>query len=161
MAFCPKCREEYIDGIEVCEKCMTRLAEKAEIEKIGQEEIETAYKTYKGRNEILLVSSTSMVELAYIGSMLDSEGIKYIAVEKDIGQYLTIRQGRSYLGKSIYVAENDYDRASEIASSYSVEFIDEPEFKDSVGVTRDYQKAFSIFFWIWLVICLMLGMAPG
>ena len=63
--FCPKCKYEYVDGINICGDCGTELVEELPIEKFEYVELTTIAET----NDLGLI--------AIAKSILDSEGIKY------------------------------------------------------------------------------------
>ena len=68
--------------------------------------------------EVLLVNTLGVVELNYISSMLEQENIQFRVVEEGVGQYLTILHGRSFVGMSIYVKKEDFEKAHEIVESF-------------------------------------------
>ena len=63
--FCPKCKYEYVDGINICSDCGTELVEELPIEKFEYVEFTTIAET----NDLGLI--------ALAKSILGSEGIKY------------------------------------------------------------------------------------
>lgn len=111
--WCKKCRGEYIEGITTCPKCGIALTEEPQIT-IDKIKKKTKKSVSANIKETFLVNTSSMVKLAYVTSQLNKMAIKYRVLEKDAGQYLSIRHGRSYMGKSVYVEEDRIKEASEV-----------------------------------------------
>ena len=76
-------------------------------------------------DEVLLVTIDNQVQYVYITSQLENENIPYRVMERDVGQYLTIYFGISYMGKTIFVDKCNFERADEIAKSMEVKEIEE------------------------------------
>lgn len=137
MPWCPKCRTEYREGFTHCNDCGAKLVD--EVEKKPKEnkgrKIKSS-KIKKERNkqtkieyieEVFLVNVGNEVEIAYITSMLEQEGIAYRIVEEDAGQYLSIIHGRSFFGKDIFVNREYIEKALKIKESYKEHFLPEYE----------------------------------
>lgn len=67
---------------------------------------------------MFLVNLSGPVEISFLTSMLEEQGIPYRLMEADIGQYLSIMQGVSFFGKDVYVSARDLGRAAEIVKVY-------------------------------------------
>ncbi|MEX1378256.1 MAG: DUF2007 domain-containing protein [Eubacteriales bacterium] len=140
MPYCPKCRSEYRDGFTVCEDCDTILV--GELPADGEVPIDYADK-YPEMNEyevevqkeeagkvkpqpslsdeVALTTVDNQVELVYITSELENENIPYRIMERDIGNYLAIYFGTSYMGKTIFVDGKNLEKAKEIVESVYAE----------------------------------------
>lgn len=137
MPWCPQCRCEFEEGKKYCSDCGSELVDTLDLNEEEKKHVmlgkplrkkrgdrANTYKTMfitevdsKPVDEVFLVNVSSRVQLAYITSMLEQEGIAYRVAEEDIGQYLSIRHGRSYLGKNIYVKKDGYKCALGILKS--------------------------------------------
>ena len=82
------------------------------------------------KQEILLENINDIVKFSYITSMLENEKILYRVSSGDVGNYLEILHGRSYLGKNIYVRKVDYHQAKQISGSYASKVLPEHELMD-------------------------------
>ncbi len=161
MAWCPNCSGEYIDGVTTCYKCNVDLVD--EPVEMPAEEIASERNKKPFEKEVFLVNVNSVVELAYITSMLENMNIHFRVIEKDIGQYLSIRHGKSYLGKSIYVEEGQLETAQEADDSFKAQFEKHEEL--DLLVNMDKTKRRRVFAGIVLVIIIFglifFGVAVG
>lgn len=131
MPWCPKCKVEYREGFTHCNDCGAELVNEPENNSKEKKDPPTkSPRINKGQNrktkiklieEVFLVNVGNEVEIAYITSMLEQEGITYRIVEVDAGQYLRIYLGRSYYGYSVLVALQDYEKARTIVNSLKVD----------------------------------------
>ncbi len=117
MPWCPNCKEKY-SGFEKCPECGEALTEEFndKSEDTGQSGME---------DEVFLANISGPVEVSYITSMLEEEGIPYRAEDSDIGLYLEALMGSSYMGKNILVGKKDYKRAAGIVESFKAQTLDE------------------------------------
>jgi len=132
MPYCPKCRMEYRDGFTKCNDCDIDLVEVLNDKEQTQEEKKRAtVGKVKPQpdlgNEVSLVTVDNQVEYVYITSELELQNIPYRVMERDAGQYLTIYMGVSYMGRTIYVDKNDYEKAKGIVDSIKAEFVETGE----------------------------------
>lgn len=159
MAWCKKCKGEYIDGITTCPKCGIALTEEPQID-LEKSKKKPKKNVSASIREMFLVNTSSMVKLAYVTSLLNEMGIKYRVLEKDVGQYLSIRHGRNYIGKSVYVEEYRIKEASEVIDSYMAEVLIEDELKSPIKVSNNKIKAFNtIFIIIFIMNLFVVGVA--
>ncbi len=121
MPWCPVCKVEYLKGFIKCKDCGMDLIDKLE----SRNELHGPAKNdgYENRNgsfcgETLLTNIIDPVELTYLTSMFEDEGIAYRVIDGDVGQYLQIIHGSSFIGKAVFVRKDDYDRAADIYGSY-------------------------------------------
>lgn len=168
MPWCPKCKTEYRDGFTHCNDCGAELVD--ETENRPEEEKDRHARIKKEQKiqtkieyieEALLVNVNNEVETAYITSMLEQEGIAYRMVDEDVGQYLSIVHGRSFLGKNIYVSAEDIDKANKIMDSYKTDVpmnntdIDK---KKNFGIVTVRMVVWSIFL-LGIITLLLFGVS--
>lgn len=112
MPWCPKCREEYIDGIMLCSECEVELVDKLE---------EVVEKEEKYDKEEFLVTVNSLIEAHSIESLLNSNNIPVL--KKSHGAYVTEFSviGTSYSIIDIYVPSKKLELAKEMLESKPVE----------------------------------------
>ena len=108
--FCPECKYEYCDGIEVCPDCGAALVEdlSAETEKKEFNPDEEICKVYTAVDEF---------EAEVVIAKLRAEGIYAMKSFKSTDSYSRIILGRTILGVEIFVAESDLETAMEIIKS--------------------------------------------
>lgn len=126
MPWCPKCGTEYVKGIKECADCGEPLVE----ELGGKAKSEKPGKNGMGDhgNEVFLYNLSGPIELSYIESIFEEEGIPYRLEDSDMGLYLEALMGSSFFGKNVFVGENDFERASAIIESFKAQpVIDESE----------------------------------
>lgn len=116
MPWCPKCNTEYRKGVAVCDDCGAKLVNERDGDKLTDEPFE---------GETLLINVNDPVQLSYITSMLEEQGIPYRVIEEGAGQYLSLIFGKSYYGANIYVGKDDYEKAADILASYKAGTADE------------------------------------
>ena len=150
MAWCRQCKSEYREGITACYKCGVPLVDELTNPEEGKA---GKLKSKPYEREVFLVNVMSIVELTYITSMLDENDIGYRVLEKDAGQYLSIRHGRSYFGKSIYVKESQLKQAKEVVDSYRTQFEKQEELESSIETVKSKKRA--VFSGITLVIIII------
>ena len=139
MPWCPNCKEEYRDGFTVCIECGAELVDELALDsketkrvmqgktvrKIASRDNTYSFEMAELRKEpleeVFLVNVSDTVQLAYITSMLKENGIEHRVIEEDIGQYMSFIFGRSFVGKSLFVAKEDYDEAALIVKSFKAE----------------------------------------
>ena len=111
MPWCPKCRSEYRVGFSVCRDCDTKLVSSLD-ESVQKASADGPFE------ELLLCEIIDAVELSYIMSLLEEAKIPFRIINKDVGQYLKILQGRSFFGTYVYVRSEDHTEALAIVQSY-------------------------------------------
>jgi len=112
MPWCPRCKTEYREEFTNCTECGEKLVKNLNSE-LDESEVTGAVE-----DEVFLANLSGPVEISYITSMLEEQGIPYMLTEADIGQYLSVIQGVSFFGKDVYVSGKDFDRAAEIVKSF-------------------------------------------
>ena len=110
--FCPKCKYEYIPGIEECPDCKEPLVEKLPQAKVEYVELVTVYET----------SDPGLI--AVIKSLLESEGIRHYAKGEDLQNLFglgTFGTGFSPLmgGVEIQVGHQDVEIAKDLLRDIS------------------------------------------
>jgi hypothetical protein len=174
MPWCPKCKAEYIIGFTKCRDCGMELIEKLP-DIVSSDDSDDSAKEQVGLpcnehvEEVLLITTDDLAQFSYITSMLKNEGSIYWVMEQNIGQYTQIVYGLNLYGKSIYVAEYDYERAKEILKSYVPsevpnEAFDIPEDDSADDVIKTFHfrrnlalKLLRLAFYISFLIYLILG----
>ena len=122
MPWCPVCKSEYREGFTVCARCGVELVDELDSDRENiQAEKNSSRQDDIFNGEVLIANINDPVELTYLTSMFKNEGIAYRIIDGDTGQYLQIIHGRSFFGKAIYEGKNDFDRASDIYSSYKAQ----------------------------------------
>lgn len=138
MAWCEKCKGEYIDGIATCPKCGITLTEEPQtnraIRKRQKQKLKRLKEENKNYKEAFLVNTNSLVEFNYITTNLQNMGISYRAIEEGSGQYLSILHGKSFVGSSVYVDEARLDEAKEVLNSLESE---QEEYEPILNNTSD------------------------
>ncbi len=126
MPWCPKCKAEYRKSFTECTECGEPLVAAlsdapAEADTAGAvlEECESF------DDEVFLANLSGPIEISYITSMLEEQGIPYRLMEGDIGQYLSAVQGVSFFGEDVYIAAKNYERAAEIVKSFKEQAVAE------------------------------------
>ncbi len=100
--YCPKCKYEYRDGIELCPDCGCKLTEK---ENDRKKIID--YKSKLCR----IYTAADDFEADIIISKLESEGIFAMKKYKSTDGYNKILLGRTILGVEVFVADFDEEEA--------------------------------------------------
>ena len=103
--FCPKCKYEYRDNIELCPDCNEMLVEKLADEKIEFNPDEKV---------CVLITTADEFEADIIISKLRPEGIYACKQFRASDGYNRIVLGRTILGVDVLVAESDLENAAEI-----------------------------------------------
>lgn len=104
--FCPNCRGEYREGIEVCPACDEVLVEALPTEGFNGDE--RPCRVYTAANEF---------EAEVIIAKLKAEGIYAFKKFKGTDSYNRIVLGRTILGVDVIVGESNSEKACEIIRS--------------------------------------------
>lgn len=126
MPWCPKCGTEYVEGVDKCSDCGVVLAAKPDSEPERAEDGEATLAVSAG-DEVFLCNVSGPVEISYITSVLEEEGIPFLMADSKTGLAMEALMGSSFLGKDIYVGKEDVKRASEIVESFKSEMLSENE----------------------------------
>jgi hypothetical protein len=99
MPFCPKCRTEYIEGTEKCEKCGSTLTDSLpeQDEPVGK--------------PVFLASTDTGVETDMLGARLESAGIPCYIKPHDSDGILQVYMGENNLGADFFVPEDCLEQA--------------------------------------------------
>lgn len=100
--FCPKCKGEFRDGIDVCPLCEVELTNMCK-----EDEPEKAV-------PCLLCTVTNEFEAEVIIAKLRAEGVYAFKKFNGADGYNRILLGRTVLGVDIIVEEKDFEKALEI-----------------------------------------------
>ncbi len=125
MPLCPKCGTEYMNGVKKCADCGSKLVDKTEGN--AEAKAEEPVSAESSGKEVFLCNVSGPVEISYITSVLEEEGIPFWMTDSDPGLYMEALMGSSFMGKDIYVGENDLKRAAEIVESFRAEMLSENE----------------------------------
>ncbi|MFH0931204.1 MAG: DUF2007 domain-containing protein [Candidatus Zixiibacteriota bacterium] len=107
MPYCPKCKTEYNPGIEKCSDCDLPL-----VEKLPEE---TFKETFKDIKYILLRNLPSRLYAEMLKESLQNSGISSIIKGDDIGIMLGSYSTTSPVEVSLWVPEEDWEKANQIA----------------------------------------------
>lgn len=129
MPRCPECGTEYVEGITECADCGVPLVDRSG-GKTEAEEPEGIISNASTGEEVFLCNLSGPIEISYITSVLEEEGIPYLMTNSDPGLYLEALMGSSFMGKDIYVGKDDLKRAAEIVESFRAEVLSENEPED-------------------------------
>ena len=69
-------------------------------------------------NMVLLATAHGNVEMSVLQSILEGEGIPYMANDRGSGGVVRIIAGYSMYGTDIYVSKDVYERAAELLDAY-------------------------------------------
>lgn len=136
MPWCPKCEEEYIEGVKNCSVCNENLIIKPQlsIEDKVQKQAPQFF-----NSDVFLFDTDNQVDFSLTTNALMREGIPFKVLEKGSGQYVRIYLGFNVTGKEVYVAKHDYEHASEICTtilSAKQELSEETDLHDE-GLTQE------------------------
>jgi hypothetical protein len=112
--FCPKCKAEYVQGIERCSDCDVALVERMPVTEAVPEV-----------NLVELLRTPNIIELTVVKSLLDSMGISYV-VQGEEGMHLLPIGPSGFLnpeslGAVICIYQEDLARAQEMLQSAAAE----------------------------------------
>ncbi|WP_432664012.1 DUF2007 domain-containing protein [Wukongibacter baidiensis] len=111
MPWCPKCKAEFREGIEICSDCKTELVDELEEEKIDYDE------------EVFLISVSGEIEANGIEALLKTYDIPVLRKHRDAGGYLNIYMGMSNTGIDLFVPSRVLDEAKEIIENKQEEIL--------------------------------------
>lgn len=113
MPFCPKCKAEYKEGVQICKDCNEKLVETFDTVSEKSEAVSI--------HPIRVAENVGQLDGDSILALLEDSGIPAFAKELGSGSYMRLYMGFSIYGKDIYVAEKDIQKAKEIIDGYFVE----------------------------------------
>ncbi len=117
MAWCPKCRDEYVDGIRVCRTCDAKLVDKLPAEEKQEyksdlnKDIKDYIKKQSLENPALFMETSDNVELTFYLNILDEYEIPYFLADRKTNIYLKVYGVIDTRRKYIYIDEKDNERA--------------------------------------------------
>lgn len=163
MPWCPKCRCDFEEGVRICSDCGSELVDELDLTEkermrvllgkpLGnknEEKPKVVEMHTRSVDEVMLANISDRIEMVYITSLLEQADIAFRVAEEDIGQYMSIVQGRSYMGSCIYVSREDYGRALQVLESLetvlddaAVPEVDKP-FELRTDETAEQEKPFA------------------
>jgi hypothetical protein len=116
MPWCPKCGTEYVEGTAECADCGAALV----AEPVGEPDSKPGGSSPNG-DEVFLCNLSGPVEVSYITSVLEEQGIPYWMTDSEPGLHLEALMGSSFTAKDIYVGKDDFERAAEVVKSFKSE----------------------------------------
>lgn len=131
MPWCPKCKTEFREGIEICSDCKTELVNKIKEEKIEYDK------------EIFLMCVAGEIEANGVESLLRAHDIPVLKKHKGAGGYLEIYMGMSKAGIDLFVPENLLEEARDIVEKTSEEIVTEEitiEDDNTSSFEENYQR---------------------
>ncbi len=103
MPFCPKCRYEYVEGIQRCPDCGETLVDELPEENQGEE-----------FRLVRLHSFPGEVYANMVGEALEHEGIPYLVQKEVLGSSVIVQGATEGAEVSLYVNEEDFEDAEVI-----------------------------------------------
>lgn len=140
MPWCPKCKAEYREGIEICNDCKTELVK--EREELKEEKIDYD-------REAFLISVSGEFEASTIEALLKFYDVPVLRKHRGSGGYLEIYMGMSNTGIDLFVPSRFLEEAKEIIRNELEETIVEDD--DIGGFDERYIKKRRIRTWIALL----------
>lgn len=148
MPWCPKCKTEYEEGVEVCNDC------EADLVKELPQEAPVQYD-----KQALLTTVDNSIQADLIESLLTAYSIPVYKRYKESGAFMEVYMGMSRSGVDIFVPSKLKQKALEIISSQSEslsEDTDIQEDEDSMEqLEEDFQKKRQSRTWLLLLIFLV------
>jgi hypothetical protein len=121
---CPKCKQEYRTGYDICPDCKEPLLEQVtiDIEKI------------EAMDPVKLTSVATEVEAQVLMNLLLHNQISCFKKSKGMGGYMNLYMGYSVYGEDIFVDKADYSLAMEILDSLSdnEDYVIESEYEKEI-----------------------------
>lgn len=142
--YCPKCRTEYRKGFSTCADCNIPLVPDLPSEPLPPPAPEYVKYTdlYSPQNEI---------ELSFLKSILDSEGISYFIRNDNFGSLEVGPHIGLFNAKMIEVQDDQYEKAKELLTDYlekTHQQIEEPLKKYSLFDKIRMVIEFLLFNWV-------------
>ncbi len=79
---------------------------------------------------IRITQVSDSIQLGFVESILESEGIDVTINRKGSGSYLNVYAGFNFQGIDVFIRESDYDRAKDILENVELEYDpNDPEYK--------------------------------
>lgn len=156
MRFCPKCKRDYVKGIESCNDCGNELQEYIEV--VDDRAVEDEYDYEK-----FLISVNDGVNADMLEALLNSKGIPVLKKFTGSGAFLKIFMGSTSQGVDFYVPSKLFSKAKEIIekerkvndATNVEEAIEQSEIDSSDGLLfegKRYQRNRIIGAWIILLL---------
>jgi hypothetical protein len=118
MPYCPKCRYEYIEGVEECPDCDVKLVEEMPPEEEDEDILRDLSNNKEPlEDEVELDTFQEPVEFMYVASMLDELGIPFLVRAARSEKDYIFRRLYSFnadIKKTVYVSKKDYEKAAEV-----------------------------------------------
>ena len=104
MYWCPICKKQYIEGIDVCPDCNGKL--------VIEPKVPDGNTSYD--HEAYLITVSGEMEANIIETLLTSNNIPVLRKYREAGAYLNIYMGNSTAGIDIYIPSEFYNIAREL-----------------------------------------------
>ena len=111
--FCPKCKKKFKWMLLTCPECGVPL-----IHEVAKPRRAAAPPEVEYANYVPLYSPQNDVELSFLKSILDSEGINYFVRNDNFGSLEVGPRIGLFNAKMIEVQDDQYERASELLADY-------------------------------------------
>ena len=142
--YCPKCRTEYRNGFDTCADCKVPL-----VPELPKEPLTPSAPEYV--DFIDLYSPKNQIELSFIQSILDSEGISYFVRNANFGSLEVGPQIGLFNATMIQVQDDQFAKAKELLVDYlekTHEQVEEPLRKYSLFDKIRMVIEFLFFGWV-------------
>ncbi len=105
--FCPKCRTEYVEGVQRCADCDVALI--PDLHPLPEEEF---------KNFVKLYAPSGPVDLIMVKGLLDGAGIDYFVRNENFGSLYAGLHIDLFSGQVVMVYEDDFQKAEDLLLDY-------------------------------------------
>lgn len=116
--WCPRCKSEYRDGIEVCPVCQVALTED---EPLDEASAEGGPSPLAAMDPEFLMTFQDQKELGMAKEILTRAEIPFLCREPGSGEYLRIVTGANFYGTELYVEKGFTHRALRLLQQFDHE----------------------------------------